>query len=99
MAYRRKEKNQILAKQLIVKKKLGLQDLRELVDKFQTLKEIISKHFNLRVKWRDKQFKVIVDSRVTRNYIILKTVKRLGILYKKKVFISVSYNFRRINSL
>ena len=31
-----------------------------------------------------KQFNTIVDSKVTRNYIILKVVKQLGILYRKK---------------
>ena len=31
-----------------------------------------------------KQFKVIVNSRVTKNYIIFKIVKRLGILYREK---------------
>ena len=31
-----------------------------------------------------KQFNVIVDSRVTRNHIILKVVEQLGILYKEK---------------
>ena len=37
-----------------------------------------------RVKWYNKQFKVIVDSEVIKNYIILKIVKQLGILYYKK---------------
>ena len=31
-----------------------------------------------------KQFNVIVDSRVTRNHIILKVVEQLKILYKEK---------------
>ena len=38
-------------------------------------KGIISKHFNLRVKQYNKQFKVIADSKIIRNYIVLKTVE------------------------
>ena len=37
-------------------------------------------YLDLKIKQRDKQFKVIVDSRVTKNYITPKTVKRLGIV-------------------
>jgi hypothetical protein len=36
----------------------------------------------LKVKWRDKQFTIIVDSRVIRNYITPKIVERLGLLYR-----------------
>ena len=85
IAYKRKEKDQILANsKLTVKKRSGLQDVRELVNKLQTLKRTISKYLNLRVKWQAKQFNVIVDSKVIRNYIILKVVKQLGILYREK---------------
>ena len=48
---------------------------------------IISKYFNLGVKWRDKQFKAIVDSKIIRNYITPKTVKRLKILYREKEYL------------
>ena len=82
-----KKKNQILAKWLIVRKRLGLQDLKELVNKPQTLKGTISKYFNLRVKWRNKQFKAIVDSGVTKNHIIPKIVERLGIPYREKEYL------------
>ena len=76
MAYRRKEKDQILVNnKLTVKKKLGLQNARELVNKLQTLKGTISKYLDLRVKWQAKQFNIIVDSGATRNYIILKVVE------------------------
>ena len=34
------------------------------------LKKTIGKHLNLKVKQYNKQFKAIVDSRATRNYII-----------------------------
>ena len=39
---------------------------------------------NLKAKWRNKKFKVLVDSRVIRNYILLLVVSRLGILYREK---------------
>ena len=85
MAYRRKEKDQILANsELIVRKRSGLQDARELVNKLQTFKETISKYLDLRVKWQTKQFNVIVDNRATRNHIVLEVVEQLGILYKEK---------------
>ena len=58
--------------------------MRELIKKLQTLKGTISKYLDLRVKWQAKQFNVIVDSGVTRNYIILKVVEQLGILYREK---------------
>ena len=58
--------------------------MRELVNRLQTLKGTISKHLNLKVKWQIKQFNVIVNNRVTKNYIILKVVKRLGIPYREK---------------
>ena len=58
--------------------------MREPVNKPQTLKGTISKYLDLRVKWQAKQFNVIVDSRATRNYIILKVVEQLGILYREK---------------
>ena len=71
-------------KRLIVKKKSGLQDLRELVNKPQTLKRTIGKHLDLRVKWRDKQFKAIVDNKATKNHITPQTAEQLGILYREK---------------
>ena len=58
--------------------------MRELVNKLQTLKGTISKYLDLRVKQQAKQFNIIVDSGVIRNYIVLKVVERLGILYKEK---------------
>ena len=36
------------------------------------------------MQWNDQRFKVLVDSRVIKNYILLITVKRLGILCKLK---------------
>ena len=69
---------------LIIRKKSGLLDARELVNEPQTLKGTISKYLNLRVKWQAKQFNAIVDSRAIRNHIILKVVERLGIPYKEK---------------
>ena len=56
-------------------------ELRELITEPWTFKGTIGKHLNLRVKWRDKQFKVIVNSEAIRNHIISKTVERLGLLY------------------
>ena len=56
----------------------------ELVNGLQTLKGTISKHLDLKVKQQAKQFNTIVDSRATRNHIILKVVEQLGILYKEK---------------
>ena len=44
--------------------------MKELVNRPQTLKGTISKYLDLRVKWHNKQFKAIVDSKVTRNHII-----------------------------
>ena len=88
MAYRGKEKNISLAKtkriNIIqkIKKSKGLQDQKKLIIKFQTLKEIIKKHLNLKIQWYKKKFKALINSRVTRNYILLKIVERLGILYK-----------------
>ena len=58
--------------------------MRELINKPQTFKGTISKYLDLRVKWQAKQFNIIIDSRAIRNYIILKVVERLGILYKEK---------------
>ena len=58
--------------------------MRELIDKQQTLKETISKYLNLRVKWQAKQFNIIIDSGVTKNYIALEVVEQLGILYREK---------------
>ena len=49
-----------------------------------TLKGTISKYLNLKVKWQAKQFNVIVNNKATRNHIILKVVKQLGILYREK---------------
>ena len=47
----------------------------------QTLKGIAGQYLNLKIKWRNKQFKALVDSKVIRNYISLKIVERLGIPY------------------
>ena len=58
--------------------------MRELVNGPQTLKGTISKHLNLKVKQQIKQFNIIVDSKVTKNHIILKVVEQLGILYREK---------------
>ena len=58
--------------------------MRKLVNKPQTFKGTINKYLDLRVKWQAKQFNVIVDSRATRNYIVLKVVKQLRILYREK---------------
>ena len=69
---------------LIVRKRLGLYDIRELINKLQTFKGTISKYLDLRVKWQTKQFNIIVDSGVIRNHIILKVVEWLGILYREK---------------
>ena len=63
---------------------MSLQDIRELINRPQTLKGTISKYLDLRVKWQAKQFNTIVDSRAIRNYIILKVVKQLEIPYKEK---------------
>ena len=71
-------------KRSTVKKKSGLQDLREPVNKPQTLKKTISKHLDLRIKWYNKQFKTIIDSGVTRNHIIPQIAEQLGILYREK---------------
>ena len=45
----------------------------------QALKGTIKKYLNLKVKWQDKQFKIMVDSRAIRNYITPKIVKYLGL--------------------
>ena len=58
--------------------------MRELVNKLQTLKGTISKYLDLKVKQQTKQFNIIVDSRAIKNYIILKVVGQLRILYKEK---------------
>ena len=82
IVYRRKEKNQILAsKQLTVKKRSGLLDIKKLIKEPQTLKGTISKYLDLRVKWRNKQFIIIVNSGVIKNYITPKVVKKLKIPY------------------
>ena len=70
--------------ELTVRKRSGLQDTRELVNKPQTLKRTISKYLDLRVKWQTKQFNAIVDSKAIKNHIILKVVEQLRIPYKKK---------------
>ena len=41
----------------------------------------------MRVKWYNKQFKAIVDSRVIRNHITPEIVKRLGILYREREYL------------
>ena len=58
--------------------------MREPVNRLQTFKGTISKYLNLRVKQQAKQFNIMVDSRATRNYIILKVVKQLGIPHREK---------------
>ena len=58
--------------------------MRELVNGLQTLKGTISKYLDLRVKWQAKQFNIIVDNKAIKNYIALKIVEQLEILYKKK---------------
>ena len=47
----------------------------------QALKGTIRKYLDLKVKWRNKQFKIIIDSGVIKNYITPKTVECLGLLY------------------
>ena len=39
----------------------------------QALKGIIKRHLDLKIKWRDKQFKAIVDNKITKNHIVPKT--------------------------
>ena len=58
--------------------------MRELVNKLQTLKGTISKYLDLRVKQQAKQFNTIVDSKATKNYIILKVVEQLRIPQREK---------------
>ena len=58
--------------------------MREPINKLQTLKGTISKYLDLKVKWQAKQFNAIVDSKTTRNHIILEVVKQLRILYREK---------------
>ena len=85
MAYRGKEKNVLLAKikrisvTREIKKNKSPQNQRELVVELQTLKGITGKHLNLKIQWYNKKFKTLVNSKVIRNYILLKTVKRLKI--------------------
>ena len=82
IAHQKKEKNKTLANsKLIVGKSQSILKLRELITKPQALKGTIKKYLDLRVKWRNKQFKVIMDSRAIRNYIVPKTVEYLGLLY------------------
>ena len=47
----------------------------------------MGKYLNLRVKWYNKQCKVVIDSRVIRNYSTPKIVKQLGILYREKKYL------------
>ena len=58
----------------------------------QTLKRTIRKYLDLRVKWRDKQFKAIINSGVIKNHIAPKTVEWLGLPHqqKEKPYILVS---------
>ena len=65
----------------MVGKSQGILKLRELVTEPQALKGTIRRYLDLKVKQKDKQFKVIVDSGAIRNYIIPKTVKQLRLLY------------------
>jgi histidinol phosphatase-like enzyme len=55
------------------------------VDKPQTFKRTISKHLNLKVRWRNKQFIAIINSGVIRNYITPKIVEQLRLLYRQKL--------------
>ena len=50
----------------------------------QTLKKIIEQHLNLKIKWQDKQFKALVDSKVIKNHILPKIVEKLGIPHRQK---------------
>jgi len=50
----------------------------------QALKGTIGQHLNLQAKWQNKKFKVLVDSRVIRNYMSPAAVKRMGLLYRDK---------------
>ena len=38
----------------------------------------------MKIKWRNKQFKALVDSKAIKNYISLKIIKKLGIPYWQK---------------
>ena len=38
----------------------------------------------MRVKWQAKQFNIIVDSKVTKNHIVLEVVEWLGIPHREK---------------
>ena len=41
----------------------------------------------------------MVDSGAIRNYIILKVVEQLGIPYREKKTLFISYDFRRTNTI
>ena len=88
--YRRKEKNTSLARiQRInslqkVKKRQGLVDLKKPIVKPQTLKGIIKQYLNLKVQWNNYKFKVLIDSKVIKNYILLAIAERLKILCRLK---------------
>ena len=74
--------DQTLAKSgLMIGKSQSALKLRELITEPQALKGTIKKHLNLKVKQQDKQFKVIVNNKVIKNYIVFKTVKHLKMPY------------------
>ena len=54
---------------------------KKLVVEPQTLKGITEQYLNLKIKQQNKQFETLVNSRVIKNHISPKIVKRLGILY------------------
>ena len=39
---------------------------------------------NLQVKWQKQRFKILVNSKAIKNYILLKAIKRLGLFYRQK---------------
>ena len=41
----------------------------------------------MKIQWYNKKFKVLVDSGVIRNYILLKIVEKLGIPYRQKKYL------------
>ena len=85
IAHQRKEKDQILvSSKLIIRKRSGLQDIKEPVNKPQTLKGTINKYLDLKVKQQAKQFNAIINSKATKNHIALEVVEQLKILYKER---------------
>ena len=39
---------------------------------------------DLQIKWQKKEFKALVDSKVIKNYMLLKVIKRLRLSYRQK---------------